>query len=103
MMGKQKKQESLFSYKVNLDERIPSSHPLRKVKASIDFAFVREDVSQSYGYNGNESVDPEVIMKLMFLLFFDDVKSERELMRRTTTGLSGHDGEGCGCRESRTS
>ena len=82
MMGKQDKQESLFSYKVNLDERIPSGHPLRKVKSSIDFSFVREDVSDTYGYNGNESVDPEVIMKLMFLLFFDDVKSERELMRQ---------------------
>ncbi len=35
MMGKQKKQESLFSYKVNLDERIPSSHPLRKAEASL--------------------------------------------------------------------
>src|SRR5450755_338264 len=30
--------------------------------------------------NGNESVAPEVILKMMFLLFFDDVKSERELM-----------------------
>ena len=27
------------------------------------------------------SVDPEVILKLMFLLFWDDVRSERELMK----------------------
>lgn len=27
------------------------------------------------------SVDPEVILKLMFLLFLDNVKCERELMR----------------------
>ena len=34
-----------------------------------------------YGSRGNVSVDPEVIMKMMFLLFFDDVASERELMK----------------------
>src|SRR6266446_2091304 len=32
------------------------------------------------GRRGNESVDPVVILKMMFLLFFDDIKSERELM-----------------------
>ena len=82
MMGKQTRQDALFSYRLNLDERIPASHPLRKVKASMDFSFVRGEVSDTYGYNGNESVDPEVIMKLMFLLFFDDISSERELMRQ---------------------
>lgn len=29
---------------------------------------------------GTLSVAPEVILKMMFLLFFDDIKSERELM-----------------------
>jgi transposase len=38
-------------------------------------------VKEYYGYNGNESVDPAVIMKMMFLLFFDNVASERELMK----------------------
>ena len=55
-------------------------HPLRRVKAAIDFGFVREEVAHCYGKNGNESVAPEVILKMMFLLFFDDIKSERELM-----------------------
>lgn len=84
MMGTQKRQDLLFSYNVVLERRVPPDHPLRKVKALIDFSFVREEVSGTYGYNGNESVDPEVIMKLMFLLFFDDIKSERELMRQVS-------------------
>src|SRR5207249_12250095 len=33
-----------------------------------------------YGRNGNVSVLAEVILEMMFLLFFDDIKSERELM-----------------------
>lgn len=81
MMGINKEQRELFSYSVNLDKRLPVDHPLRKVKENIDFSFVREEVKSFYGYNGNESVDPAIIMKMMFLLFYDNIPSERELMR----------------------
>lgn len=80
MMGEQKSEPELFNYAVNLEKRVRWNHPLRQVKAAIDFSFVREEVAHCYGKKGNESVAPEVILKMMFLLFFDDVKSERELM-----------------------
>lgn len=81
MMGRHEGQKELFSYQVDLDRRVRADHPLRAVCAQVDFGFVRAEVAGCYGYNGHESVDPEVILKLMFLLFFDDVKSERELLR----------------------
>jgi transposase len=81
MMGRQKEERELFSYAINLEKRVRSDHPLRGIAAAIDFGFVREEVAHCYGTKGNESVPPEVIMKMMFLLFFDDVASERELMK----------------------
>ncbi len=81
MMGKHEPQKELFSYGVDLDKRIRRDHPLRKVLERVDFSFVREEVKEHYGHNGNESVDPEIIMKLIFLLFWDNIRSERELMR----------------------
>ena len=80
MMGEQKSEPQLFNYAVNLEKRVRANHPLRRVKVAIDFSFAREEVAHCYGRNGNESVAPEVILKMMFLLFFDDIKSERELM-----------------------
>ena len=80
MMGLNTEQKELFSYSVDLDERLTENHPLRKIRRAIDFTFVRDEVKEFYGYNGNESVDPAVIMKLMFLLFYDNIPSERELM-----------------------
>ena len=80
MMGQQKSEPQLFNYAVNLEKRVRANHPLRRVKAAIDLSFVREEVAHCYGKNGNESVAPEVILKMMFLLFFDDIASERELM-----------------------
>ena len=81
MMGINQPQKDLFSYQIDLDKRVRQDHMLRKISATVDFAFVREEVAGSYGYNGNVSVDPCIVMKMMFLLFFDDVSSERELMR----------------------
>ena len=82
MMGVHQSQEQLFSYRVNLEDRIRKDHPLRRVAAVIDFTFVRSEVARFYGKKGNEGVDPIILVKLMFLLFFDDVPSERELMER---------------------
>src|SRR3989440_233642 len=80
MMGEQKSEPQLFNYAVNLEKRVRANHPLRRVKATIDLSFVREEVAHCYGKKGNESVPPEVILKMIFLLFFDDIASERELM-----------------------
>lgn len=80
-MGIQEGQKEMFSYQVDLDRRVRADHPLRAIRRAIDFSFVRQEVAHCYGYNGQVSVDPEVILKLMFLLFLDNVKSERELMR----------------------
>lgn len=55
-------------------------HPLRRVLEGVDFSFVRKEVAGYYGYNGHESVDPVILLKLMFPLFRDNVASERELM-----------------------
>jgi len=79
-MGQQQPQKDLFSYQVDLDKRVRADHPLRRVAAAIDFTFARAEVQATYGYNGNVSVDPAVVLKLMFLLFFDNVRSERHLM-----------------------
>jgi transposase len=81
MMGEQQPQKDLFSYHIDLDRRVRADHPLRRVAATVDFSFVRQEVEHTYGENGNVSVDPAVILKLMFLLFFEDVASERQLMR----------------------
>ena len=80
MMGVHQPQAELFSYQVNLEKRVRLDHPLRQIARAVDFTFVRAEVASLYGHNGNESVDPAILMKMMFLLFYDNVASERELM-----------------------
>ena len=81
MMGHQpQSQEKLFYTRFNLNQRIPKNHILRKISNMVEFDFVYKEVKDKYGYNGNISVPPPVILKLMFLLIFYNVRSERELM-----------------------
>src|SRR5581483_3575573 len=80
MMGIHQPQPELFSYQVNLARRVRQDHPLRRVAQAVDFTFVWAEVAELYGENGNESVDPAVLMKMTFLLFYDNVASERKLM-----------------------
>ena len=81
MMGHWQKQTELWVEPINLGRRIPPDHLLRKINQVLDLGFVRREVTGFYGSNGHVSVDPVIIIKLMLLLFLDDVRSERELMR----------------------
>ena len=65
-----------------LEERVPADHLLRRIEQTIDFTFVRKTVAGFYGAKGNPSIDPIVLMKMLLLLFLENVKSERELVRQ---------------------
>jgi len=81
MMGRQSPlQSKLFYTHFNLDKRVRSNHPLRAIARVVDFDFIYKDVEDRYGINGNVSVPPVVILKLMLLLVLYNVRSERELM-----------------------
>jgi len=81
MMGVHQSQNDLFTYSVQLDKRVRPDHPLRQIAALVDFSFVRAQTARFYGHNGNVSVDPVLILKLLFLLFCDNIASE--LKKRT--------------------
>ena len=82
MMGRQAKgrQLKMFYQGLCLEQRVRANHPLRQVKKLVDFDFIYQKVAPTYGVNGNVSVPPPVILKLMLLLIFYNVRSERELM-----------------------
>jgi hypothetical protein len=89
MIGEADSQAVMWSYRVNLDKRVAIDHPLRRINAVLDLSFVCGQVAHTYGRKGNKSVPPEVMVRMMLLLllFLDDSKSERELMRIIASSL----------------
>jgi transposase len=81
MMGQGSSFEpKLFYHQINLEQRVPKNHLLRKIQEQIDFDFIYDEVKECYGGNGNVSIPPPVILKMMLLLVLYNVRSERELM-----------------------
>jgi len=69
--------DTLFYTNIILEERVRKNHPLHQINELIDFELTYKEVKDKYGSKGNVSVPPPVILKLMLLLVFYKVRSER--------------------------
>jgi hypothetical protein len=74
MMGIHSKQGEFWAQPVELARRISADHPLRKIDRVLKLDFVRGEVAGKYCTRGNVSVDPVLIMRLILVLFLDDVR-----------------------------
>src|SRR5215217_4665381 len=73
---------------ISLEDLVPADHFYRHVERALDLSFVRDLVRASYAGIGRPSVDPVVFFKLQVVLFFEGLRSERQLMRVVADRLS---------------
>jgi transposase len=73
---------------VSLEELVPQDHFYRHLERSLDLSFVRELVQQTYASGGRPSIDPVVFFKLQLVMFFEGIRSERQLMQHAADRLS---------------
>ncbi|MFL5591444.1 MAG: IS1182 family transposase [Ktedonobacteraceae bacterium] len=73
---------------VSLEDLVPADHFYRHLEKSLDLSFVRESVHQTYATGGRPSIDPVVFFKLQLVMFFEGIRSERQLMRHAADRLS---------------
>src|SRR5712691_6507455 len=73
---------------VSLEELVPQDHFYRHLERTLDLSFVREFVQNTYAGGGRPSIDPIVFFKLQLVMFFEGIRSERQLMRHAADRLS---------------
>ena len=73
---------------VSLEDLIPADHFYRQLERTLDLGFVRELVKGTYAGIGRPSIDPVVFFKLQLILFFEGLRSERQLLRVVADRLS---------------
>lgn len=88
MMGTKTRSFSPLPCDVSLEELVPEDHFYRRLQARLDLSFVRELVGPLYATGGRPSVDPVVFFKLQLVMFFEDLRSERQLMGVVADRLS---------------
>src|ERR1700736_4899684 len=95
MMGQHDRSEALFYY-FRLEDQVPDTHLLRLIEKHISFAFVREELKESYSETGRPSIDPELLLRILLMGYLYGITSERKLVEelrmhlawRWFTGLS---------------
>jgi hypothetical protein len=70
---------------VSLEALVPQDHFYRHLERTLDLSFVREFVQETYAGGGRPSIDPVVFFKLQLVMFFEDIRSERLLMRHAAS------------------
>ena len=88
MMGTKIRSFSPLPDELSLEDLVPDDHFYRRLQAALDLSFVRELVEPLYAKGGRPSVDPVVFFKLQLVMFFEDLRSERQLMRAVADRLS---------------
>ena len=88
MMGTKIRAFAPLPRDVSLEGLVPRDNFYRRLEKRLDLAFVRELVRPLYARGGRPSVDPVVFFKLQLILFFEGLRSERELMRVAADRLS---------------
>jgi transposase len=73
---------------VSLEDLVPADHFYRHLERILDLSFVREFVRETYAGGGRPSIDPIVFFKLQIVMFFEGIRSERQLMRHAADRLS---------------
>jgi transposase len=73
---------------VSLEELVPQDHFYRHLERTLDLSFVRDFVHETYACKGRPSIDPVIFFKLQLVMFFEGIRSERQLMRHAADRLS---------------
>jgi transposase len=73
---------------VSLETLVPHNNFYRKLEATVDLLFVRELVKHLYSPMGRPSIDPVVFFKLQLIMFFEGIRSERQLMETVNLHLA---------------
>src|ERR1700704_1118023 len=87
MMGQHARSEALFYY-FRLEDQVPENHLLRLIDRHVSFAFVREQLKDSYSENGRPSIDPELLLRILLIGYLYGITSERKLVEELRMHLA---------------
>ncbi|MAG37547.1 MAG: transposase [Dehalococcoidia bacterium] len=88
MLGPPKERDLDRPVVASLEALVPAHHFYRHLEAKLDLTFVRDLVRACYAPVGRPSIDPVVFFKLQLILFFEGLRSERQLLEIASLNLA---------------
>jgi len=87
MLGN-KKFEPKIMYNLTLDELVAEDNTYRQIDKFLDLRFVYKECDKLYGKTGKPSIDPVVFFKLELFSYFENIISDRQLIRKANDSLA---------------
>src|SRR3954449_2809432 len=88
MLGPAKSRRLDQPIAVSLEELVPPDNFYRHLEAKLDLSFVRDWAKELYAERGRPSIDPVVFFKLQLVMFFEGIRSERQLIETASLNLA---------------
>src|SRR5215218_8136620 len=73
---------------VSLEDLVPRDNFYRHLEAKLDLSFVRDWARELYADRGRPSIAPVVFFKLQRIMFFEGIRSERQLIATASLNLA---------------
>jgi transposase len=73
---------------VSLERLVPSDHFYRQLDAALDLTFIRSWVAECYADRGRPSIDPIVFFRFHLIMFYEGIRSERQLVELASLNLA---------------
>jgi transposase len=88
MLGPPKSRRLDEPIAVSLEELVPTDNFYRHLETKLDLSFVREWIAERYAERGRPSIDPVTYFKLHLIMFFEGIRSERQLIENASFNLA---------------
>jgi len=88
MLGPAKPRRLNEPVMVSLEDLVPADNFYRHLEAALDLSVLRDWTQELYGERGRSSIDPAVFFKLHLVMFFEGVRSERQLIESASLSLA---------------
>ena len=88
MLGPPKPRRLADPIAASLEELVPPDNFYRQLEAKLDLRFVRDWVRELYAERGRPCLDPVVFFKFQLVMYFEGIRSERQLVETASLHLA---------------
>jgi transposase len=88
MVGRNGGNQNRLFYSFNLEDHVPANHLLRGIDKFLDLTDLRAVLAPFYGHTGRSSIDPELMIRMLFVGYCFGIHSERRLCEEVHLNLA---------------
>ena len=88
MMGHRQVEQAAFFYEFSLERHVPTDHLLRSIDRFVELGELRQELAGFYSTMGRPSIDPELMIRMLIVVYRFGIRSERRLCEEVHLNLA---------------